>query len=46
MRCFTGSGERITDINIEGAHQDAADRDAQIRRLIAAYAESENGSGH
>ena len=40
------AGERITDINIEGAHQGAADRDERIRRLIAAYAESENGGGH
>ena len=39
-------GEKITDINLAGGHQSAADRDARIRRLIAAYAESENGRGH
>ena len=39
-------GDRITDINIDGEHQGAADRDAQIRRLIATYADSENGGGH
>ena len=39
-------GEKITEINLDGEHQGAADRDARIRRLIAAYAESENGRGH
>ena len=39
-------GEKITEINLDGAHRGAADRDARIRRLIAAYAESENGRGH